>query len=97
MIPWGQRNFVNPPFCMRDGVNGKGPTAFVHKAIAEQNLGRSSVLVLPVRSYVNLLLTAGAELRPLGRVPWLEVETNEPMPGPTPICCFILRGRNENS
>ena len=32
-----------------------------------------------------------------GRLRWLEAETNEPMPRPSPICCFILRGKVPNS
>jgi len=92
-IPWGACNYINPPFRPHDGVNGKGPTAFVHKAIAEAKEGRSSVLVLPVQSYVMLLAAAGAEIRSLGRVRWLEVETGEPMKGPSPICAFILKGK----
>jgi len=51
VIPWGRHNFVNPPFHPHDGVNGQGPTAFVRKAIAEQRLGKISVLTLPVQSY----------------------------------------------
>lgn len=93
--PWGRMNFVNPPFRRRDGVNGLGPTAFVRKAIAEQERGNSSVLILPVQSYVNLLLEAGAELRSLGRLRWLEAETGEPCPSPSPICCFVLRPRRK--
>lgn len=89
--PWGKCNFVNAPFRRHDGVNGKGPTAFVRKAIAEQQAGKTSVLILPVQSYVNLLLEAGAELQSLGRVRWLEAVTGEPMKGPSPICCFVLR------
>ena len=92
-IPWGRMSYVNPPFRPADGVGGKGPTAFVHKAIAEAEKGRGSVLTLPVQSYVMLLAAAGAEIRPLGRVKWLEVETGKPMPGPSPICAFILRGK----
>jgi len=91
VIPWGNCNFVNPPFHKSDGINGKGPTAFVRKAIEEQKAGKTSILVLPVQSYVNLLLEAGAELRSLGRLRWREVITGEPMRGPSPICCFILR------
>jgi hypothetical protein len=60
---WGSVNYVNPPFRRKDGVDGQGPTAFVHKAIEQQKLGKASVLTLPVQSYVNLLLEAGAELR----------------------------------
>jgi hypothetical protein len=90
---WGQVNFVNPPFRRKDGVDGKGPTAFVRKAIEEQQKGKTSVLTVPVQSYVNLLLEAGAELRPGGRVRWLEVDTREPSPNPSPIVIAVLRGK----
>lgn len=86
---WGNMNYVNAPFRSKDG----SPTAFVRKAIEQQGKGRSSVLVLPTQSYVNLLLEAGAELRSLGRVRWLEVDTKVPMPGPSPITMFILKGK----
>ena len=89
--PWGMCSYVNPPFRKRDG-GGFGPTAWVKKAIAENKQGKMAVLVLPVQSYVNLLLEAGAELRSLGRVRWLEVETGEETKSPSPICLFILRG-----
>lgn len=105
-VPWGKSNYVNPPFRPHDGFRdgpqqailpeasmGVGPTAWVHKAIAEHKQGRGSVLVLPVQSYVMLLAAAGAEIRSLGRVRWREVDTGEPMKGPSPICAFILRGR----
>lgn len=91
IIPWGERNFVNPPFRRHDGVNGKGPTAFVHKAIEEQKNGKSSVIIIPVQSYVNLLLEAGAELRSMGRLRFHGTETGQPMKDPSPICCFILK------
>lgn len=90
---WGEWNFVNPPFRRADGITGQGPTAFVRKAIEQQGLGKSSVLVIPTQSYVNLLLEAGAEARSMGRIRWLEVDTKEPMPGPSPITAFILRGK----
>lgn len=91
-VPWGLMNYVNPPFRPADGVDGKGPTAFVHKAIAEAKQGKGSVLVLPVQSYVMLLAAAGAEIKSLGRVRWQEVETGKSMSSPSPICAFILRG-----
>ena len=93
LLPWGVSNFVNPPFRKHDGVNGKGPTAFVRKAIAEQAEGKSSVLILPVQSYVNLLLEAGAQCRSLGRVRWREAMTGQPCKSPSPICCFVLPGK----
>ena len=86
---WGQRNFVNPPFRKKDG----SPTGFVRKAIEQQRKGKTSVLLLPTQSYVNLLLEAGAELRSLGRVRWVAGEDGEPMRSPSPITVFILRGR----
>ena len=91
VLPWGKTNYCNPPFRKTDG-NIYGPTAFVRKAIAEQQKGNSTVLLLPVQSYVNLLLEAGAELRSAGRTKFLEVETREPLPGPSPTFLAILRG-----
>lgn len=70
----------------------KGPTAYVRKAIAEQKKGNSSFLTLPTQSYVNLLLEAGAKLRSLGRVKWLEVNTKEAWKTPSPITGFFLEG-----
>ena len=93
-VPWGSMSYVNPPFRKHDGLDGKGPTAFVHKAIAEAKEGRGSVLVLPVQSYVMHLAAAGAEIKSLGRVKWLETETQEPVGSPSPICAFILKGES---
>jgi DNA N-6-adenine-methyltransferase Dam len=88
-VEWGQSSYVNPPFRKKDGA-GYGPTAWVRKAIEENKTGKRVVLLLPVQSYVNLLLEAGAELRSAGRVRWLEANTNEASKSPSPICCFIL-------
>ena len=90
-IPWGNMNYVNPPFRKSDGAFGAGPTAFVRKAIAEKAEGRSSVIVIPTQSYVNMLLEAGAELRSMGRIKWLEATERNPMPSPSCITAFILR------
>jgi hypothetical protein len=91
LMPWGQRNFVNPPFRRADGADGRGPTAFVRKAIAERDEhGRESVLLLPVPHYVNVLLEAGAVAKSLGRVRWLEVDTREPWDQPRAIASFEL-------
>lgn len=89
-IEWGRSSYVNPPFRKHDG-GGFGPTAWVKKAIKENEKGKQVVLLIPVQSYVNLLLEAGAEIRSAGRVRWLETETNEPSKSPSPIGCFILR------
>ena len=87
-MDWGAVNFVNPPF-IRD--NGIGRTSYVRKAIEENQKGKTVVLTLPTYGYLNLLLEAGAEMRSLGRVRWLDVDTGEPMQGPGSIVCAILR------
>lgn len=92
--PWGSMNYVNPPYRKQDCVGGNGPTAFVKKALDEHRWhGSSSVLVMPVHSYLNMLVTAGAEIRPLGRVAWLDAETREPWSNPQHVAAFVLRGK----
>lgn len=89
-MPWGAVNFVNPPFHKSDG-GGYGPTAFARKAIEEHKLGKKSILIIPTQSYVNLLLEEGAEVRSMGRIRWLECETDEVCKSPSPITMFILK------
>lgn len=88
-VEWGKSNYVNPPFHRENGI---GPTAFVRKAIQENQKGKTVVLTIPTQSYVNLLLEAGAEARPLGRVRWLHTVTRNPTKQPSPVTAFILRG-----
>lgn len=88
-MDWGAVNFVNPPFRKEGDV---GPVNYTKKAIEENRKGKTVVLTLPVMYYVHLLIEAGAEIRPLGRVAWLDVETKEPMKSPFPAAAFILRG-----
>ena len=90
-IEWGQSNYVNPPFRAKDAHNGHGPTAFVRKAIEENKKGKQVVLIIPVQSYVNLLLEAGAELRSMGRVKWIDAISQKECVGPSSVCLFILR------
>jgi hypothetical protein len=92
-MEWGMSNYVNPPFRQDDVIGGKGATAFVRKAIAEQQKGKRSVLVLPVFDYVTRLLEAGAEIRPLGRVPFRDVDSDRIAEHPANIACFILHPR----
>ena len=92
-LPWGKMNYCNPPFRKTDG-NTHGPTVFVRKAIKEQARGNSTVLLVPAQSYINLLLEAGAELRPAGRTRFLEVDSKRPLPGPSPTIIAILDSKN---
>lgn len=81
-IPWGRMNYVNPPFRKTDG-NTDGPTAFVRKAIEEQQKGNSSVLLIPAQSYINLLLEASYGNYAPGRWAWrtkLVAKLDEPIP-----------------
>ena len=87
-MSWGGMNYVNPPFKKEDG----GTMPFIHKAIAESKLGRSSFIVFNVRSGINQLLRAGGIPRPMGRIKWLECETKEPYPMPNESLGFFLKG-----
>jgi len=91
-VPWGFSNYVNPPFRKSDGAFDAGPTAFIRKAIEEQQKGKSSVIVLNTMSYINMLIEAGAEFRSLGRLRWLDCDTEEPWKSPANTTLFILRG-----
>jgi hypothetical protein len=95
--PWGTSNYCNPPFIAKDEMYQRGMTAFVHKAIEEHKQGKTVVLILPTKHFVNLLLEAGAEVRSAGRVPWLDASTGEPCPWPPPVTCFVLRGPGAGS
>ena len=90
---WGKSNYVNPPFgsIIHDGKK-KGPTAWVRKAIAEQNKGRLVVLVYPIDKWVLMLLSAiGTEVRNLGDVRWHSIEDGQPGKGTgRHIAAFIL-------
>jgi hypothetical protein len=91
-VPWGSSNYCNPPFRKSDGAFGAGPTAFIRKAIQEQQEGKTSVIVLNTMSYINLLIEAGAEFRSLGRLRLLDCETGEPWKSPANTSLFVLRG-----
>jgi hypothetical protein len=89
---WGESNYVNPPFgsIIHEGKK-KGPTAWVRKALAEQEKGKRVVLVYPVDKWVLMLLEAGAEVRNLKDVRWLATEDGSEGKGTgRHIACFVL-------
>ena len=90
VVPWGERNYVNPPFLHSDAPHG-GPAAFVRKAIAERDNGNTSVLVLPVPWSIGLLMAAGAEIRYGGKVRWLDVSTGKQCGRNAPQVVAVLR------
>ena len=93
VVPWGKSNYVNPPYVTKDSPFG-GKTAFIRKAIEEKQKGNTTVLLISVPSLINLLLEAGAELRPFGRVRFLDVDEKDPMKRPSPTMIAILKGNN---
>jgi len=81
---WGSVSYCNPPF--------SGPTAWVRKAIAEQQKGKTVVFVFPIYKWIHLLLEAGAEVRNLKDVKWCAIEDGKPGKGMGQhIAQFILR------
>ena len=93
VLPWGNRNYVNPPFNMKDAPHG-GPAAFVRKAIAERERGNTSVFVLPLPWNLGLLMAAGAEMRYGGIVRWIEADSGKPCPRRAPQVVAILRPKS---
>jgi len=90
---WGKSNYVNPPFgsIIHQGKK-KGPTAWVRKAIAENQKGKDVVLVYPVDKWLLMLVQAGAEIRNLGDVKWLATEDGSAGKGTgRHIAAFVLR------
>jgi hypothetical protein len=90
-VEWGESNYANVPFRQGDAVGGRGITAFVRKGIAQRRKDKTIVFMLPVHDYVTLLLKEGAEMRPLGRMKFLDVDTREPAKHASNVCLFILR------
>lgn len=92
-IEWGNSTYLNPPFNRSDTQNGKGVTDFIKKAIEENKKGKTVVLIINTNNIINMMLEAGAEMRSMGRVKWLDGKTKEPWKSPSSTTLFILRGK----
>ena len=99
-VPWGKRNWVNPPFTGEARVPGKrklGPVAWLRKAMAERELGNMSVIILPIYNVraISMAEDWGAEIRYVGKPQWLALEDGEPNPAPKsdwhPCVLMIVR------
>lgn len=91
VVEWGKSNWCNPPFRKSDGKFGKGPTAFIRKAIEENKKGKDVVIIINTNAFINMLIDAGAEMRSMGRVKWLDGKTGEPWKSPACTTLFVLR------
>ncbi len=89
---WGSSNYVNPPFgsILHEGKK-KGVTAWVRKAIIENQKGKRVVFVYPIDKWVLMFLAAGAKVRNLRDIKWLATEDGKPGRGiGRHIAAFIL-------
>ncbi len=94
---WGKSSYVNPPFgsIIHEGKK-KGATAWVRKAIKENEKGKDVVLVYPIDKWILMMVKAGAEIRNLGDVKWLATEDKSEGKGTgRHIACFVLKGKND--
>lgn len=91
-VPWGESNWVNPPFTRKDAINRHGATAIARRAVEEQSKGNTSVFIMPVPKSIYVLLQAKPEIRFVGQVAWMEVETKERSVASSANVLFILRG-----
>ena len=96
-VDWKNSNYVNPPFgsIMHKGKK-KGATAWVRKAIAENEKCKNVFLVYPIDKWILMMIKAGAEIRNLGDVKWLATEDKTPGKGTgRHIACFVLKGKKK--
>ena len=91
---WGRSNYVNPPYSRKNG----GTMPWIRKGIEESRKGKTVVYLLPVRTFVNELLWAGAEIRPMGRIAWVSlVDPRRTIRSPNHCALFILRGGRDSA
>lgn len=87
-VPWGMSTYCNPPF--RGGV-----MRWARKAIAEYDLGKRAVLILPHRAIQwcsEPLLDAKAETRVLRPVRWLAPDGSQLKPREAGVCVLFILG-----
>ena len=96
-VDWGKSTYCNPPFRKSDSRNDKGPTAFIRKAIEESKKGKDVVVIINTNAFINMLIEAGAEMRSMGRVKWLDGQTGEPWKSPSCTTLFVLKGKPPNN
>ncbi len=97
-MEWGNSNYVNPPFGVVVGSDGKkkGLTAWAKKCIAENKKGKRVVLVFPIDKWIHMMIEAGAKIRNLKDVKWCATEDGQPGTGTGRwVAAFILEPKDE--
>ena len=87
---WRSPAYCNPPF--QNGIM----LPFVRKAILEAQKGKTVSVIFPVHCLVHELVRAGAELRALGRFPFLAIEDKSIQSGPALCILAVLRDPRKN-
>ena len=84
-VPWGQRNWVNPPFM-------GGMVAWARKAVAEWKQGKLCVCMIPFFQprAIALLGENGAEIRYAGKIRFLALEDGSPNPTKDLRPCLLM-------
>jgi hypothetical protein len=88
--------YVNAPFTKKDELHGRGLIEYARKGIDENKKGKTIILAIPTTDAANLLFAEGAEVWPLGRLAWIDVDTGQPWPSPGASALFILRAKRRS-
>jgi len=90
-VSWGESNYVNPLF-WSGGERGKGVTAWVRKALAEADLGHTTVLVIPLDNWAAMLIErlGIGELRVRRDWRWIVPATGERKKPSRPVILWIV-------
>ena len=88
MIPWGESNFVNPPYTT------KLQDAFANKALIEHTKGNTVVMLVPARTstkrFHKIFLPYASEIRFIqGRLHFINPVTGV-SPGPAPFDSMLV-------
>jgi hypothetical protein len=99
MEEWpGRTIYANLPIRRSDELHGRRIATILRKVIEQhQAYGKTLLVPLPITAGANQLLRAGAQVRPLGRVPWIDTQSGKPWGSPIECALFVLDGQKKQS